>query len=39
VGNAASLDDVSKQTEISQIETHNAAFAKYEARITIVAIA
>ena len=39
VGNAAGFDHVAKQTEIRQIESHDAAFAKYEARIIIMAIA
>jgi hypothetical protein len=36
---AARLDHVPEQTEIRQIESHEATFAKYEARIIIMAIA
>ena len=37
--NAAGFNDVPKQTEVCQIESHDAAFAKDEARLTIMAIA
>jgi hypothetical protein len=39
VRNAAGFNHVPKQTEVRQIESHDAAFAKDEARLTIMAIA
>jgi hypothetical protein len=37
--NAAGFNDVPKQTEVRQIESHDAAFAKDEARLIMMAIA
>jgi hypothetical protein len=36
---APRLDHIPEQTEIGQIESHNTAFAKYEAKIITMAIA